>query len=208
MKTRKVHPLLVGLVSVVVLAATSSKAGATLVDVGEPEDVGSWSQAFTESGVGQFNFLAVHWLTPTPDPDPATGYGFEAPGFTNFSKSGWKSQLQAPESGESYPREAVAWGTTQTSLNFSLRFLGTKGSNGSRPFAFVFAAYYYDQANETSTLREQVRTEWKNNKWVFTSLETGPLDTQPVPTPEPGSLALFGLGLAVAGVRRRRAKRA
>ena len=75
---KKTTMLIAGLT---MLLATSG-AIADMSPVGDPMEIGSWAQRFEESGVGNFDFMAVQWVSPTSD-------AFESLTFRNFSTGSW-----------------------------------------------------------------------------------------------------------------------
>ncbi len=163
------------------LAAFGPAAMADLTPLGEPMEIGSWAQRMNESGVGSFNFIAAKWLVPA-------GSGFEAPGFRNFSVSGW---AMLPSS----PVFVSASGTQRTTLDFDMAFLPAK----TVPIAFDF----YSFLNETRT--GAWHCTWNGSAWSFSANGGAAALTRSaftVPAPGAALLAVFGLSI-VGWVKRR-----
>lgn len=162
---------------------------AALVTVGEPIEGGSWAQAFNESGVGQFDFMAVKMLSADAFNDPV---------FTNFNRAGWtNTQTNNPIYG-------VAQTTQSTNnMNFNIRFAGAK----SDPLQFVFVAFLGDN------LLEQASATWSGSGWNIQACDVWPVSSQAqvlseAVIPEPASLAVWsvlgGLGALWACRRKKR----
>lgn len=159
-------------------------AAADLIDFGDPIEIGSWAQAFNESGVGSFDAMEVFMVSGASD--------FNPPGFSNFSGAGWSGDVINPD-------YAVATGTAQTNMNFNIRFT----SNQSTPFAFDFLAW---EGGVFGTLKEAAHAVWTGSSWNITAI-TNPDINGYNRVPIPGALVLLGsglLGLAGLGWRRSR----
>ncbi|WP_428937832.1 hypothetical protein [Fontivita pretiosa] len=113
-----------------------------LTTVGDPVPGNSWVQTFNESGVGNYDFLAVVWQS---------GNGFEAPTFSAFTVGGWAVSL------ENAPIGAIATGPDTTNMNFNLKFAGSPAT----PLAFDFYAFDGD------TLKEAAHASWTGSTWVI-----------------------------------------
>lgn len=153
-------------------AAATARAGITAV--GDPFNSGSWTQAFNESGVGNFDHIQMFMLS---------GPSFEQPtAVLNFTVGGWS---QTYNDGTT----VVGDGPGTTNMNFAIVFSGAL----SDPLSFVFQAF------NGYTNVENVAANWSGSAWSF-GASSYPTDYV---TPAPGSLALLGLG-GIVGLRRRR----
>lgn len=143
------------------------------IAIGEPVEVGSWTQRFQESGVGNFNELGVVWLT-------GSGIqGFESPVFRNFSAGGWSN---IPYS-QWY---AEASGPTQTYMEFDIAFL----NNSVQPLSFLF------RAADNGITKEVALANWNGGGWSFagrtdTDWNNAVAEHNPQ-VPEPGTMMLLG----------------
>lgn len=169
------------LVVLIGMAGLVNFATADIVPFGDPFDGNSWGQRFQESGVGQFDFLAVQMNS--------SGDAFEAPVFRNFSAGGWSSVFNSSTL-------ATASGTSLTSLEFDLIFAGA--NTNSLEFTFV--------AFRGNTLLESARASWNGSGWSVTAGAWTPSrqSLENLVVPVPGAALLGVLGLGIAGWVKRR----
>ncbi len=91
----------------VVAAASSVKA--SLVTVGDPFPSDSWAQEWNESGVGNFDTIAMSWVSGS--------YLESSTALSGFSAGGWT------ESDNGTATVAIASGPTTSNINFDTYFL-------------------------------------------------------------------------------------
>ena len=164
------------------LAAFVPAAMADLTPLGEPVQIGSWSQAMNESGVGEFDFIAAKWLAPS-------GSGFKAPFFSSFS--GGQNWSMLPSSS----LLASASGGKTTSLNFNMAFL----PDTSVPMAFDFYSFLGTQS------KGRWHCAWNGSAWSFSANGGAPaLARSAFTVPAPGAALLAVLGLSIVGWIKRR----
>ena len=169
--------------AVLLVIAAPSSAG--LISVGETIVGTSWSQAFNESGVGNFDLVAVNMVS--------AGDYFESPTHSGFDVGSWA--LLYENNTPTTITLASASGPSTTSLTWNIQFAGD--SSNSLNFDFV--------AFNGETIAESVNADW-NGGWTMTTGTWSPSRSEVVP--EPGTLMLLSLaglsGLAMVWIRRRR----
>jgi hypothetical protein len=173
--------------SMVVVLSLVVTAGAMPTPVGTAVDGGSWSQAFREFGVGDFDSLVVQWHSLTPP----SAEVFEPPTFRDLPAD-WTI---VKDDG----MLAVAGGAPRNEMVWSLWFAG----GSSTPLAFDFAAFSgTDQVDGAYAY-------WSGQAWSITSSGWAPPGGDIAIVPAPGALllGLWGsLGVVVAratAIRRR-----
>lgn len=152
---------------------------AALVEQGPGYDIGSWSQAFNESGVGPFNEMEAFMVS---------GSTFEADGFVNFSSGGWSGALLRPD-------YIKAVGSALDYLQFDIKFVTAQIT----PLVFDFLAW------NDGELQEQVRATWSGGGWSFgtTPVVSSGYDRSAA-VPIPPTVWLLGSGLlGLVGLRRK-----
>lgn len=175
---------------VVTLLVAANGAVADLSAIGEPVEGNSWSQPFSESGVGSFNFVAVRMTS--------SGDAFESPAIHTFNRSGWTI-------GSEDATMANASGPAQTSMNFSIKFAGST----SNQLEFDFVSFNGD------LLKDAAHAVWKPGSWAITTFTvsksgvdgtgiTGWQRSDFEAVPVPAAVLLGMLGLGAAGIRLRR----
>jgi len=164
------------------LILTASTATADLVPVGDPVPGGSWFQQFNETGVGNFDLVAVRMTSAGDTFEHSTHYGFD--------QAGWALKY---ENAPMYPTLASATGPAVTSLTWTIKFAG---NNNDNPLAFDFVAFYGD------TLLESAHCYWPAdgtphyNDWVITAPGSwSPTRAELVPVPGAVVLGAVGIGL-------------
>jgi hypothetical protein len=166
----------------IICAFVSVPASADLISIGDPVEGNSWSQGFNETGVGNFDLVAVRMVS--------AGDSFEHWTHSGFSNGSWSTYYENPSG--LYPTLATATGNAVTSLTWSIKFAGAK----SNPLVFDFVAF------NGETLLERTRASWSGSGWSFA---TSPLTfTRAQFVPIPGAVLLGMLGLSVAGVKLRK----
>jgi hypothetical protein len=161
----------------------SATASAGLVPVGDPIEGDSWNQGFNESGIGNFDLVAVRMSAGGP---------FQSPTHRNLG-SGWSLLY---EDSLPTPSLASASGPGVTSLTWSIHFAGLKTSS----LTFDYVAF------NGSTIANAAHAVWGPN-WSITNYGTNPSPywnpSRPDVIPAPGAalLGLIGLGV-VARIRR------
>ena len=164
------------------LLITFSVASADLVPIGDPIEGDSWAQAFNESGVGYFDFVAVLMVSD--------GDTFESFTHTNFNRSGWSTKYENPSD---YPVVATATGLKTNNLTWTIHFAGSK----SDPLAFNFVAF------EGNTLKEAAYAEWTGSKWNISLIPDWDIPRAEIPLPGAAILGILGLGAAGLKLRRK-----
>ena len=153
----------------------SATASADFIAVGEPEEGDSWSQAFNESGVGQFDFMAIR-MTSTDLFQPVAMRSLGT--WTNFDVT---------------PKLSYAEGPATSNKTFGIYFAGAK----SDPLEFEFFAFNGEE------LLEGANVAWSGSSWTITGSSETPTRTS-LMIPLPGAVLLGLIGLTtVAWLRRR-----
>jgi len=199
--------LLMALAALGVIVAPGAARAAIQV-AGEPVGSDGWTQAFRESGVGTFDFVAVKIVSPEGE--------FAAPGLGGFNRARWSA-----EGVGSSEVIAAAHGPQVGDMTFEIAFSGPS----SDPLAMVFVAF------REGSLLEESKVEWDGNAWIgapaFPSTQEwslgnsdwGPADilaeggnpnpTMLPPIPEPVSVTIWGVLVGLVTTfgwwRRRRA---
>jgi len=166
--------------SALLLGLSCSAAWADLSPVGDPQDVGSWGQRFEESGVGNFDLMAIRMTSPAPDE-------FEQPAFRNFTDGTWHTLLNGTTL-------ASATGSSLDWLRFDIVFAPAQ----SEPLAFDFMAYRGD------TKLEYAHAVWNGGGWTITAGAPSSAPDRATVVPVPAALLLGAIGLGLAGWIKRR----
>jgi hypothetical protein len=153
-------------------------ASATITTLGNPFAIGSWAQAFQETGVGNFNFMEAFMIS--------NGDAFEALGFVNFSAGGWSGSLVRAD-------YIKAQGSDLNLMQFDIKFAGFQ----SDPLIFDFLAW------NGTTLLEAARAVWDGSNWSFAAAPAGE-NYDRTAVPEPTTLMLLGVGLIGLAVSRKK----
>ena len=155
-----------------------------IIIVGDPLNVGSWAQAFNESGVGSFNKMEFFIVSDTTD--------FEPPGISSFTASGWTGSLLNPD-------YILALGTPATiNTNFTLQWIT------NQPIAFEVDMLAWSGASVV----DRAHASWNGSAWNFTVLSNvaGNYDRSAA-APIPPTVLLMGSGLlGLVGFEWRRRK--
>jgi len=151
--------------------------------IGEPGEGGSWLQGFNESGVGNFDLVAVNMVT--------AGDSFENQTHSGFNVSGWSLLYQ--NNGGLNPTLASASGPGVSSLTWNIKFAGDQ----SNQFAFDFVAFKSGE----DKIAESAHAVW-NGGWTITTGTWTPTRAEVVPVP--AAVLLGILGLSVAGIKLRK----
>ena len=185
-----IHLLVPGLLLGGLSLGAVTVADASFINVGEPLPSTSWVQRFeavTDDPGATFDSFSLDLLT-----DGGAG-PFESPWLTNFDATSWNI-AGTPEA-----TAVEAGGPAAATLAFDVHFDGDMSS----PVSFFFTSYSGDQG------LERVLAQWNGEQWNFLAANLN--DTAGEPVPEPATLLLSGLGLAMAAggrlARRRRGNR-
>jgi hypothetical protein len=151
--------------------------------IGGPGVGDSWTQAFNESGVGNFDLVAVNMVT--------AGDSFEHSTHSGFSVGGWS--LLYENNGGINPTLASASGPSVTSLTWNIKFAG----DTSNTFAFDFVAF----KSGKDEIAERAHAVW-NGGWTITAGTWNPTRADVVPVPAAVLLGMLGLGAAGLKLRK------
>lgn len=167
-------------VGLVLFIGLSCPSGALLLPVGDPFEGGSWGQGFRESGVGDFDFVRVDWVS---------GSKFALPVHANLP-SGWTTT-----NWWSWEFAEGAYGPARDDMTWNLKFQDPK----SAPTKFVFTAWY------GQTLKEEATASWSGSGWSISASSTWPTGANPrtPPVPEPGTAILAALAVGTMVLVRR-----
>ena len=190
MTTSSLRSFAIALSVVALVFVATNSVRAALVSVGDPQETGSWAQAFNESGVGSFARMEAIMR--------GSEGAFESPGFSAFSSS-WSA---LPGSNT----HIIAAGDSLASLNFNISFAGSS----SAPLTFDFYAWngaslvdwttvYYLQPNMGS-VQDPNSTYW----WYDIH---NPSEYIPVPEPTTmiaGALLLLPFGVSTLRILRKK----
>lgn len=164
----------------VICLFASAPALADLAPIGDPVEGGSWAQGFNETGVGNFDLVAVKMISG--------GDTFESLTHRSLA-TGWSVVY---ENDSTSPTLATATGGPLTSMTWNIWFTGTK----SNPLVFDFVAFYGE------TLLESARATWNGSGWSITTSLWNPTRAELIPIPT--AVILGVLGLCAAGVKLRK----
>jgi hypothetical protein len=167
--------------SIIILLAVNG-AFADLTPIGEPVEVGSWTQRFQEDGLYDgvhydFDLLAVRVVS---------GPSLENPGLINFSVGTWDLVYENPAG-----TLASAGGSTVGYLQWDFVFSGTT----AQPFQLDYAVF------AGGTLVGTCGIQWGPG-WSYPSTSWTPTQAEVVPVPAAVLLGMLGLG--VAGIKLRK----
>jgi len=168
-------------------AFVAAPAFADLTADGDPVEGNTWSQAFYESDVSNYDLVAVQMVSG--------GDTFESPTHYSFNRVGWSLLW---ENDPTYPTLASASGPTTSNMTWSIRFAGLS----SNPLTFDYAVF------SGETLLNSARAVWSPG-WTSIANYPGGVNAPWQPTrgevvPVPGAILLGILGLGAAGWKLRK----
>jgi hypothetical protein len=161
-------------------------AAAALTFQGDPFDCGSWAQRFV-ADVGTYDALEAFMMSPATD--------FEAPGWENFSVTGWTARTPNPD----YAR---GLGPSSNNVQMDLKFSGSQAT----PLSFDFFAW--SGGILTGNIVDSAHCTWNGSGWSFSTALHDPTGQDYNRVPICSTWLLLGsglLGLGGLGWRRARA---
>ena len=158
-------------------AMTAVSARASIVAIGDPAVIGSWQQAFNESGVGNFTKVETIFVSGPGGP-------FESPGFNGLA-AGWTISSFSPGL-------VVAGGPALNSMTWNIQFLGSQ----SDPFVFDFYAW------NGNSIVDSASATW-NNGWTIGAATVPPVVPEPT-TIISGALLLLPFGASTLRILRKK----
>ena len=168
----------------VMCAFVAVPAFADLTPIREGVEGGSWEQRFQESGVGNFDLIAIRMTS--------AGDSFENAAFNDFSTGTW---VLYQNNGGVNPTLASASGPSLNWLQFDIKFAGVSGN----PLAFDFVAF------SGNTLLETAHAVYPTTgPYGFTITAGTWTPTRAAVVPVPAAVLLGMLGLGAAGLKLRK----
>lgn len=155
----------------------SGVSKATLEPIGDPIELNSWAQRFTNSEDEVFDLIAVKMNS--------VGDSFESVSLYDFVPPSWNLSMESlPPS----PIISAATGPAVTPLDLTIKFAGDKDD----PLTFTFVAFSGDQLL-SSTEMIWSGTGWSGvaGTWAPTRSE---LDAVAIEVPEPATITILALG--------------
>ncbi|MFH1011764.1 MAG: cohesin domain-containing protein, partial [bacterium] len=142
----RIHRKLILWLTAALAIGLSAGSAMAIETVGDPIDGDSWSQAFNESGVGNFDHMQMLMVSGPP---------FRTPNGIVGMASGWS---QSYNDGTLL----IADGPSLVSTNMTIYFSGNK----STPFTFIFQAW------GGTTRKEEATVVWNGSSWTITTTST------------------------------------